>query len=99
MIPDFLNLPWFLWAGLALLVAVIYSIVWPKKAVTATSGARYFIVRWGHALVWILLAINFLLRGLSSSLNGAADAVALAGGLMYIAFLAMTFAVKKSAGD
>ena len=94
MIPDFLNLPWFLWAGLALLVAVIYSVVWPKKAVTATSGARYLIVRWGHALVWILLAVNFLLRGLSPSLNGAADAVALVGAAMYVAFLAMTFMVK-----
>ena len=94
MIPDFLNLPWCLWAGLALLVAVIYSIVWPKKAVTATSGARYFIVRWGHALVWMALAINFVLRGLSSSLDGAANLVAMAGGLMYVAFLAMTFMVK-----
>jgi hypothetical protein len=99
MILGFLNLPWFAWAGLALLVAAIYSVAWPKKAVTTTTGLRYFIVRWGHALVWVLLAINFLLRGLSPSLNGAADVIALAGGLMYVAFLAMTFMVKKSAGD
>ena len=94
MIPGFLNIPWFAWAGLSLLVAIIYSFVWPKKAVTETTGLRYFVVRWGHALVWILLAVNFLLRGLSPSLNGAADAVALVGAAMYVAFLAMTFMVK-----
>jgi len=96
MIPGFLNLPWFAWAGIALLVAAIYSFIWPQKAVTKTTGSRYFIVRWGHALVWILLAVNFLLRGLSPSLNSAADAVALAGGAVYVAFLAATFAAKKA---
>ncbi len=94
MIPGFLNIPWFAWAGLSLLVAIIYSFVWPKKAVTETTGLRYFVVRWGHALVWMALAINFVLRGLSSSLDGAANLVAMAGGLMYVAFLAMTFMVK-----
>jgi len=94
MIPGFLNLPWLAWAGLSLLVAIIYSFVWPKKVVTETTGLRYFIVRWGHALVWILLAINFVLRGISPSLNGAANFVAMAGGLMYVTFLAMTFTKK-----
>jgi len=99
MITGFLNLPWLVWTGLALIVSAIYSFVWPKKAVTKTTGLRYFIVRWGHALVWVLLATNFLLRGISPSLNSAADVVALAGAAMYAAFLAMTFLVKKSARD
>ena len=94
MIKGFLNLPWFLWAALALIVAVIYSFVWPNRNVTLTSGFRFFILRWGHALTWLLIAINFLLRGISPSLNGAANLIALAGGLIYILFLAIVFVVK-----
>jgi hypothetical protein len=94
MIKGFLNLPWFLWAVLALIVTVIYSMVWPHKNVTLTSGFRFFILRWGHALAWALLAINFLLRALSPSLTSAANIVALSGGLMYILFLIITFMVK-----
>jgi len=60
MIRGFLNLPWLFWAALALIVGVIYSFVWPHKAVTATTGFRFLVLRWGHALTWILLSVNFL---------------------------------------
>jgi hypothetical protein len=94
MIKGFLNLPWFVWAGLALVVAVAYSFVWPQKAAIAATGFRFFILRWGHALTWVLLAINFLLRGLSPSLNGVANILALAGGLMYALFIVLAFVVR-----
>ncbi len=95
MLNGFLNLPWFLWAGLALIVAVIYSFVWPHKAMTTPSaGFRFFVLRWGHALTWLLLAINFILRGIDPSLNGLASLIAIAGGLMYALFMVMTFIVK-----
>jgi hypothetical protein len=94
VIKGFLNLPWFLWAVLTLVVAVVYLFVWPHKNVTLTTGFRFFILRWGHMLTWLLLAINFLLRGFSPSLNGVANLIALAGGLMYVLFLVMAFIVK-----
>ena len=90
----FLNLPWFLWAILALAVAIIYSFVWPHKVVTVTTGFRFLVLRWAHALTWLLLALSFFLRGLSPSLNGAANWIALAGGLLYALFLIMLFIVK-----
>lgn len=94
MIKGFFNLPWFAWAGLALVVAVIYSITLiPKEALTAT-GFRFFILRWGHALVWVLLTINFVLRGISPNLNGIANLVAAAGGVMYLLFMLMALMVK-----
>jgi hypothetical protein len=94
VIKGFLNLPWFVWAGIALVVAVIYCFVWPHKAVTELIGFRFFVLRWGHALVWILLTVNFVLRGLFPSLNGPANLVAAAGGLIYLLFMAMIFVVK-----
>jgi hypothetical protein len=94
MIKGFLNLPWFLWAGIALIIAVIYTFVWPHKAATDTTGFRFFILRWGHALTWILLTINFLLRGIDPNFNGIANLIALAGGLMYLLLMIMTFVLK-----
>jgi hypothetical protein len=94
MIKGFLNVPWFVWAALALVVAGIYAFVWPQKAVTVTTGFRFFVLRWGHSLTWLLLALNFLLRGVSQSWNGVANLIALTGGLMYILFIVMAFVVK-----
>lgn len=94
MIKGFLNLPWFAWAVLALLVAVVYTFVWPQKAATVAVGFRFFIVRWGHALVWVLLAVNFALRGISPSLNGTANLIALVGGIVYLLFMVMSFVAK-----
>jgi hypothetical protein len=94
VIKGLLNLPWFLWALVALIIAIIYSFVWPHKAMLVTLGFRFFVLRWGHALTWILLAVNFVLRGISPSLSGAANLIALAGGLMYALFIAMMFMVK-----
>lgn len=94
MIRGFINLPWFVWAVVALLVAVVYLFVWPQKAGAAAEGFRFFMIRWGHTLVWVLLAVNFVLRGISSSLNGVANLIALAAGIVYFLFMVMSFVVK-----
>lgn len=94
MIRGFLGLPWFVWAALALLVALIYTFVWPHKVVSESAGFRFLVIRWGHPLTWLLLAINFILRGISPSLNGSANLVAAAGGIVYILFMFMSFVMK-----
>ena len=94
MIKGFLNLPYFVWTAIALMIAVIFVYIWPHKAVNITMGFRYFVIRWGHSLTWILLAISFLLHGISPELNGGASFFALAGGVMYLLFMVMTFMVK-----
>ena len=94
MIKGFLNLPYFVWSGLALILAIVWVYVGPHTNMTADSSFRYFVIRRGHTLTWILLAVSFFLRGLSPSLNGVANLIALAGGLTYLLFMAMTFVVK-----
>ena len=84
MIKGFLNLPWFAWAGLALVVAIIYYFVWPYKAIKSSSGFRFFVIRYAHTLTWFLLAINFLLRGLSPSYNSIANLIAAIGVVIYL---------------
>ena len=94
MIKGFLNLPYFVWAMIALVIAGIFIYIWPHKAVTVTTGFRYFVVRWGHSLTWLLLAMSFFLRGIGPDLNGGSSFFALAGGVMYLLFMTMTFVVK-----
>jgi len=94
MIKGFLTLPWFAWAGLALVIAIAYSFLGIPKEVLTATGFRFFILRWGHALVWVLLTINFILRGISPNLNGIANLVAGAGGVMYLLFMVMAFVLK-----
>ena len=95
MIKGFFDIPWFLWAVFSALIALIYSFVWPKKAATESTGLRRFVIRWGHALTWILLTINFVVRGIGPDFSGGASFFAFAGAIMYVMFIAATFIVKK----
>ena len=94
MIAGFLHLPYFAWAAIALMIALVFVYIWPHKNVTVTTGFRFFIIRWGHALTRVFLAVSFLLRGVGPDLNGVSSFFALAGGLMYLLFIVMTFVVK-----
>ena len=76
--------PW-VWAGLCLAVAGVWVFVVPRPQLTAATGWRRFLLRWGHTLVWLLLAVSFGLRAIGWA--GLADPVAAAGGLTYAAFL------------
>lgn len=95
MIKGFLNLPWFVWAALAFVVALIYTFVWPEKAVRVATGFRFFVLCWGHALVWVLIAIGFVMGGMSPSLIRVANSIALTAGVLYVLFLMTAFVLKQ----
>jgi hypothetical protein len=94
MIKGFLNVPYFVWCALALILAVVWVYVGPHTKMAVAPGFRYLVIRWGHALTWLLLAVSFCLRGLSPSLNDAANGIALVGGSVYLLFLVMLFVVR-----
>lgn len=49
-----------IWGVLALAVVIVWVFVWPDDRVDAeTGGVGYFLLRWGHALVWIFLSASF----------------------------------------
>jgi hypothetical protein len=75
----------YVWAGLCLAVAVVFALVAPKRQLAGTAGLRRFLLRWGHPLVWLLLALSFVWR--AAGLAGLADPLAAAAGLTYVAFL------------
>lgn len=83
----FFDIPWFVLGGLALIVALIFCFVWPRnKAPRDHTSVPYLILRWGHALVWVLLSISLFLRS-APDLTGAANILALVALGVYISFV------------
>ena len=82
------DLRWLAAALVALIVAGVFAVFVPNmEKVSAATGLQYFIVRWGHSLVWVLLATAFVMFATQDqTLMAWANPVAAAGGLMYLVF-------------
>ena len=75
------------WGGLALLVALVFTVVIPnKEAVLGTSGLRFFILRWFHSLTWIALAGAAFFRAAGGS-AAIAKQIAFAALPLYLIYL------------
>ena len=92
MNSTFLGLPWSLWGVVCLLVAGMYLIVWPGRKPRPIAPPRplwrHVILRWFHALVWVLLALSCFVR--ANQLPGGpatADVMALVALVLYVAFV------------
>jgi len=94
MIKGFLNIPYIVWSLFALILAIVWVYVGPHTKMDVAPGFRYLVIRWGHALTWLLLAVSFFLRSFSSSMNGWANLIAMAGAVIYLLFITMTFLAK-----
>ena len=87
MNSTFWGLPVEVWMGLCLAVTGFYAVLWPRPM----PGERRslwtgFILRWGHALVWLLLAAALLAYRFFGLLP--AQILGLAGLALYILFMA-----------
>jgi hypothetical protein len=85
----FLGIPWFVWGFLCLVVAVIFTVIWPHGKCSDNAGAlASIILRWFHALVWVLLAVSFFVRsGQVLGGSGTANVLALLALAVYLIFL------------
>jgi len=83
---------WLAVGGVCLIVAAIYAVVWPRPTPGVERPAwRHVLRRWGHSAVWLLLATSCFVRSADSvSATGAANVIALLGGLLYVGFIAGT---------
>ena len=60
----------------------MFGLIWPRGLVVAASPLRYLILRWAHALVWLLLGLSCFLR-----VPPQAESATVANGLMVVALL------------
>lgn len=80
------GIPWLVLAALALVVAVVY-LAWDLSG--DKTGWQWFVARWFHALCWLLLALAALARTRLTPIPAhAAGPLAMAGGLVYLAYIA-----------
>jgi len=50
------GVPYIVWGVVGLAVAAIWVVVWPSEQAAGASTLQFFILRWFHALVWLLLS-------------------------------------------
>ena len=82
---NFLGVPMFAWSALCLFVAIVFTAMWPADKAAQASGLQWSLLRWGHAMVWLLLSLSCFVRGLGQ--EGSANMIALLAGLIYLAFI------------
>jgi hypothetical protein len=96
MSNGFLNLSWWAWSGLALLVALVFAAFVPApERVYAASGFTFVVARWFHSLVWLLLSLSFALRAFESAAPLANPVAALAG-VVYLVYLVTTLSLPAA---
>jgi len=87
----FLGVPLVILGIGCLVFAVVWCVIWPRAKASSLSGVRYFILRWFHALTWLLLAIAAFIAAFGVlGGSGSASAVAFASLVSYIAFMLVT---------
>ncbi len=87
MNSTFWGLPVEVWVGLCLAVAAFYTMLWPRPLRGEQRSLwTASVLRWGHALVWVLLAAAFLAYRFFGLLP--AQLLGLSGLALYIVFMA-----------
>jgi hypothetical protein len=94
MAETFLSIPFLFWGIVCLLVAGVFAVAWPRNKVVLANRTRYIILRWGHSLVWVFLALSCFIRIPGNS--GLADLVAFLALPTYMIFL-VTLTQKERA--
>jgi len=91
----FYGIPVYFLSILALIIAMIYVFVWPKALIENQMLQPYekFLLRWGHALSWVFMALAGFSWG-SHSL-GLATLFALLGGITYLLFIVIMSGSSK----
>lgn len=93
--PGWLGLPLVVWGLICLAAAVAWSFFWPADRAIGAAGLRFFLIRWGHALVWALLAaMCFIKASGPPASSGTGNLVGLAALAVYLAFLVATFVLR-----
>lgn len=86
-------------AYVACAIALLYSVVWPRRRVNANCNKfsfRYLVLRWAHSLVWVFLALVFFKLAGILALNGFWFYFFAWGALcLYLVFMAV-FSVSKA---
>lgn len=96
MTRTFLGVPLLLWGIGCLVLTGVWVVLWPSDRVVAQEGLRFIILRWFHALTWLLLGVAAFVAGFNI-LGGArlAQPIALMSLVVYLIFMATFITSSK----
>ncbi len=83
-----LGVPAFVWAGLCLVLSIVWIFVWPAGQAAGRSGFLWVALRWGHSVTWLVLAVAAAAAALGAPV--AAQRIAMAALPAYAAFVYAT---------
>ena len=101
MSSTFLALPLGTWGIICLALALIYTVLWPRPGRSSSPRQpwRAMILRWGHALVWVLLGVAcFLWAAMLPGGPGLARGVAGPALLVYLLFVIALLRERRRPG-
>jgi len=85
MNTSFLGIPGLAWGGACVGLAVLFAVLWPSRI--ASGGIGRAVLRWGHSIVWALLALWFFVRTWAADAGGVVNVLPLLAGLAYAVFM------------
>lgn len=86
---SFLGVPTLLLGLICYGISAVWIFIWPKPKAgeAARSFGTHFILRWFHALTWVLLAVFFITSGRFPLVSIGAGLLALAVYLIFVVTL------------
>jgi len=82
-----LGIPYSIWGVVCLAFSALWAVFWPADRAASTSGLRRLVLRWGHALCWLLLAAAAFALATGPGGLSAAGVLGLAALASYLAFV------------
>ena len=101
MSSRFLAVPLGMWGLVCLGLALIYTVLWPRpgRSSPPRPAWRAMILRWGHALVWVLLGVAcFLWTAVLPGGAGLARGVAGVGLIVFFLFVIALWKERRRPG-
>src|SRR5919201_5613723 len=82
---SFLGVPGPAWGGLCVCLSLLFLVLWPSRVKPA--GFAFTVLRWGHSVVWALIALWFFLRSWTPQVGDTVNLLLLLAGLVYAVFV------------
>lgn len=93
MSESFLGLRLTFWAIPCLILAGTWILFWPNYQAQGQPRGRYLILRWGHALTWLLLAAALFVSG--AGILGGGNTGSLLGVLALVTYLLFLYTLLQ----
>ena len=93
MSATFLGLSLAYWAIPCLVLAGMWSFFWPSYRAQGATLRNYLVLRWGHALTWLLLALALFVSG--TGLLGGGSTGGILGILALVTYLLFIYTLLQ----